>query len=115
MKLDTFTRQYLITALWSSLDGEGEPLDANYDIEDLSEEALNSSIEDCKTFQERNWEYILGRESDAGHDFWLTRCGHGCGFFETSDWPEHSKELMKSCSEFGEVYLYVGDDGKLYL
>ena len=37
--MDDFTRQYLITALWSTTDeadeSGGEPLDENFDVDDL--------------------------------------------------------------------------------
>jgi hypothetical protein len=57
---------------------------------------------------------IAGRESDAGHDFALTRNGHGAGFWD-GDWPEPAAtELTKLSKEYGEVDLYVGDDGLLW-
>lgn len=50
----------------------------------------------------------------AGQDFWFTRNGHGCGFWD-GDWPEHEGEVLTNLSkEFGEVYIYVGDDGQVY-
>jgi hypothetical protein len=50
----------------------------------------------------------------AGHDFWLTRCGHGAGFWD-GDWPEpYATMLTDAAKAFGEVDLYVGDDGMIY-
>ena len=81
--MDKFTQAYIEAALWSSLDesdAHGEPLDANYGIEDIAPETLASIVDDCKAFQEAHADDI-GRELErAGHDFWLTRNGHGAGF-----------------------------------
>lgn len=99
------------------------PANNNYDFEDLSEEIKTTIVADCKKFQEENKADIQTGPSrqisqsssqQAGHDFWLTRAGHGCGFWD-GDWPEEAGErLTKASKEFGEQYLYVGDDGKLY-
>lgn len=52
--LDTFTRQYLETALWSSNHDDGEPLDNDYGIEDIADEAIAQAMEDCQDFQTAN-------------------------------------------------------------
>ena len=50
----------------------------------------------------------------AGHDFFLTRCGHGCGYWD-GDWPKGIAEgLDKLAKGFGAYDLYVGDDGPIY-
>ena len=49
----------------------------------------------------------------AGHDFWFTGCGHGCGFWD-GDWPEAGNRLTEACKKYPEVGLYVGDDGLIY-
>ena len=50
----------------------------------------------------------------AGHDLWLTRCGHGCGYWD-GDWPAGIGEgLDKLAHGFGEVWLEVGDDGLIH-
>jgi hypothetical protein len=50
----------------------------------------------------------------GGHDFLLTRNGHGCGFWD-GDWPEEAGERLTAAAEkCGEFNLYVGDDGLLY-
>jgi hypothetical protein len=123
-KLDKFTRQYIETALWSTTDNSneqgGEPLDANYSINDIYEETLQLMIKDCQDFQEKyadliNQAYMNDQFSDdVGHDFWLTRNYHGAGFWD-GDYPKDLGEaLTKISHEFGEVDLYLGDDGKIY-
>ncbi len=116
--LDTFTKAYIECALWSSndnlSDNGGEPLDKNYNVSDFAPETLEKIIADCKKFQEENWDDISDDPSQAGHDFWLTRNGHGAGFWD-GDWEETTGERLTTASkEYGLCDLYIGDDGKIY-
>lgn len=117
-KLDDFTKAYLECALWSTNDESdpsgGESLDENYDFSDISPELLAEMGADCKQFQDENWDDISENPTRAGYDFWLTRNHHGAGFWD-GDWPEPvGKRLTKSSEFYGEVDLYVGDDGMIY-
>jgi len=53
----------------------------------------------------------------AGHDFWLTR--HGAGFWD-GDWEfkiedkNVGKHLTEMSKPYGEISIYVGNNGKLY-
>lgn len=118
--LKIFLAQYIQTALWSTNDESdesgGEPMDFHYGSEDLHPATLAKMTEDCRKFLSENRADIGDRVSDAGHDFFLTRNHHGCGFWETPDWPEEpGQRLTNTSHSFGEVNLYVGDDGKIYL
>ncbi len=63
---------------------------------------------------DRRQGYECSIEESAGLDFWLTRCGHGAGFWD-GDWKEpHAAALDALSKQFGNVDLYVGDDGKIY-
>lgn len=120
--MDAFTRQYIETALWSSTDEStpegGDPMDKNYGIEHLSAETVAWAIADCDRFRERAGD-MLDEHDDptmGAHDFWLTRNGHGCGFWD-GDWPIYGEALTAMVgwrTPFGEVHLYIGDDGKIY-
>lgn len=124
---DDFLTAYIEAALWSSNDESdesgGEPLDQNYQAADLAEETLQTMTEQCRAFLEQvgylitNDNLIRGRVdcfAQAGHDFWLTRNRSGAGFWD-GDWEEEAaKVLTHTCDEFGETYLYIGDDGKIY-
>jgi hypothetical protein len=122
--LDEFTRAYIECALWSSNDEStpqgGEPMDANYSIDDIAPEALAGMAEDCRKFQEQFGVPAYNRgdytdEEMAGHDFWLTRNGHGAGFWDRSELDEATrKKYTDAAHGFGECNLYVGDDGKIY-
>jgi len=119
---------YIETALWSSHDfsdeSGGDPMDKNYGPGDIASKTLSEMRKEVKDFLVANAELILEAEVDesnwsrwarAGHDFWLTRNGHGAGFWD-GDWmPRHIGEaLTKASKPYGEVNLYVGDDGKIY-
>jgi hypothetical protein len=125
-KLDKFTLAYIEAALWSTTDDDEDPLDANYDIDDLHQSTLEAAVRDCKKFQAEmaqfiNDEHRVNKGSGkysvdelAGHDFWLTREGHGAGFFD-GDWSDEADVAMTAKSnEFGQANWYVGDDGKIY-
>lgn len=122
--LDQFTRGYIAAALWSSTDEEGEFLDASYDAEDIAPETLQAMIEDCQDFQQAQAEALsmycdirAGSVADcmnsAGIDFWLSRNGHGAGFFDRGREPVF-KELQEAARVYCGVDLYIGDDGKIY-
>jgi hypothetical protein len=120
VELDQFTLAYIEAALWSSNDESneqgGEPLDCNYDIHDIDVDTLRKMKEDCEKFQRENWDAIAEADdlTQPGHDFWLSRCGHGCGFFDRDCYNGKEDELQEIARKWGEVYLYVGDDHKIY-
>lgn len=127
-ELNDFSRAYIIAALWSSTDNldpnGGNPLDKKYTINDIAQETLDKMISDCISFQQKYEElYTNGGWSDeeAGHDFWLTRNGHGSGFWDRGygdpEKEEIGKLLTTASKKYGEYNLYLGDgahDGLIY-
>jgi hypothetical protein len=144
VELDTFTRAYVECALWSSMDESddsgGEPLDANYDVSDIAPETLAEMIRECQDFQASFGDHVdrgrtremtdgTGERSYAGHHFWLTRNGHGAGFWD-GGWEAEYLPLKESDPEsgyatvgdyltamskpYGEFNLYIGDDGLIH-
>jgi hypothetical protein len=127
--LDAFTEAYITASLWSTNDEStpsgGEPLDDNYGVSDIAPEAMAKIKADCARFQEENrellekaYETYVSRDGFsgaalAGHDFWLTRCGHGVGFWDRG-LGEIGKALTKASKAFGECWIEVGDDGQLH-
>ncbi len=120
--LDAWTLQYIDTALWSSTDESredgGDPMDANYSLTDFAPETLAAMVADCDRFRARAGERLDEHADDtmAAHDFWLTRNGHGAGFWD-GDWPVNGDALTAMVgwgTAFGEVSLYIGDDGLIY-
>ena len=113
---DRFFNAYIDCALWSSIDNSnesgGDPLDANYGIDDIAPIALAELRNEAQSFFDDNYELIESDIELAGHDFWLTRNGHGAGFWD-GDW-DNGDELTKASKAYGSVDLYVGDDGMIY-
>jgi len=117
---DSDFNQYLVTALWSSTDDD-EPLDTSYEITDIHATAIAKSRLDCEAFLIENEQDVAAlldgdhEMSSIMHDFWLTRNGHGCGFWD-GDYPkEIGDRLTESSERFGDAELYVGDDGAIWL
>lgn len=118
--MQTMLEAYLECALWSSTDNAdesgGEPLDKNYTRFDLAPEAQAQAYADCRAFVELCAEAKIDNpqsDEQIGHDFWLTRNGHGAGFWDRG-LGALGDQLTKIAKTFGSCDLYVGDDGKLY-
>lgn len=130
--MQPFVADYLTAALWYSTGEDGEPLDKSCTIADLAPETIARAEADCARFQAENLATLALadlKEGHAGHCFWLSRCGHGSGFFDeyngcTDDiiddvsacnCPYHAcQRLQDAAQKFGNLDLYKGDDGKLY-
>ena len=127
--MDTFMQSYIETALWSSTDDNGEPLDSSkYADVELDPQTVATFQDDCTRFvtastplieaflstadDSKAREYNLSQERIA-HDFWLTRNRHGAGFWD-GDYPEPlATQLTDLAHGFGECFLDVVD-GKFY-
>ena len=125
--VDKFTRAYLECALWSTTDDNDTPLDQEHSIYDFADDVLDLAMADCARFQLENADmlarayssevYIEGHrydEGSAGHDFWLTRNGHGAGFWDRG-LDDVGEALTKACEAFGERWIYIGDDARIYI
>lgn len=53
-------------------------------------------------------------DEQIGHDFALTRNGHGAGFWDRG-LGERGMWLTAMAKPYGSESLYVGDDGRLYV
>ena len=116
MDEDDFVDSYIETALWSSTDDDGEPLDNEYVEDDINTETLEKMEDDAREFWGANQQLLAVDDNDArhgGHNFWLTRNGHGAGFWD-GDYPTYGDKLTENSKAYGEYNLYVGDDGEIY-
>jgi hypothetical protein len=103
-------------ALWSSTDFDGTPLDEGHGIHDFHPTATRALIGDLEAFIEAEAADIAASGLTAqqvGHDFWLTRNGHGAGFWDRG-LGEIGDRLSEAAKVYGGVDLYIGDDGAIY-
>jgi hypothetical protein len=127
-----FVRHHNIAMLWATTDESddagGDPLDSNYDESDIHPDAMAAIESDCRAFLEAVGEHINAsnytgrRDCDvldmAGHDFFLTRAGHGAGFWD-GDWATDAGAgvgpLTAAAKAAGTLDAYVGDDGRIHV
>ncbi len=118
-------------AAWE-FDGGGSAdtaLEFHFDLSDIHPDSLVKAISDCARFQTEQGETLTkaidtgevkcGPDFDemgrAGHDFWLSRNGHGAGFND-GDWPEpYGDQLQSAAKAFGEVNPWVDENDKVRL
>jgi hypothetical protein len=77
---------------------------------------LRESTIECLAFYSRIVCYLSDEQiTQAGHDFWLTRNGHGTGFWDREEiYGEfHANRFTEMAQSFGEAYSYYEgeDDG----
>lgn len=114
--LDAFTRAYITALLWSEIDDDDTPLDSNYTIDDLTVKALTAIKADCVAFQrdiaalleqvpQLHWEWTAAEQN--GHDFLLTRNGHGAGFWDRGYEGDLGDRLTDAAHKFKKTHAYV--------
>lgn len=118
--LDTVTAHYIACALWASThtdeNGDDTPMD-QLDAE-LTPEAKERMHNDCRDFlayldAEGIDATELWTDEQLGHDFWLTRNGHGTGFWDRGHGMLGDR-LTQAAKTHGSADLYVGDDGLIH-
>jgi len=123
--LTSFEEGYIDALLWTErvdFDSDEHLDDAGYDAGDLTKASLESVIADCQGFIEQAqavehpdefpWDdrdydaENLEDSSQAGHDFLLTRNGHGAGFWDRGigAWGTTLTDIAKT---FGSTYAYA--------
>lgn len=95
------------------------PSDAGYS--DLTEETLAEVIADCTGFQAYAADLLAMAyarddytEEQAGHDYWLTRNGHGTGFWDRSALHDEGlgDRLSKRARKQGNVDMWWDADNE---
>lgn len=115
--IDLVVRGYITAMQWASTDFDGESLE-NYEV---SNEAHDKAVADCTALLETKGsviEIVKDLHPDytyehVGHDLFLTREGHGVGFWDRG-FGHLGDVLTKYCKDIGECQPYVGDDGLIY-
>ena len=112
--LRAMVRAYLECAIWSGHDWDDmddsdnpEPLDTHYSIDDVSWACYRRAVADCKGFMDdanlvaHDW-----TAEQFGHDFSLTRNGHGAGFWDRGR-GSIGDQLTTLCRPYGSADLCV--------
>lgn len=102
---------YLETALWSEEDKEELQGKSIYDFSDKAREQAEEEIE-----------WFISNADDAlndidnesiGHDLWLSRNGHGAGFFDRG-YDDDVEEILEHLSDvLGTIYIEVNESDKI--
>lgn len=121
---DSFFAGCLDALFFTDTGDEGQPPEGS----GLADETRERLKADCLSFWCRMWFYLdhergdgtgamslrgLDRARSAGQDFWLTRNGHGSGFWD-GDWPKYGDMLTNLAEGYGQFDTYQGDDGLIY-
>lgn len=114
MQWDTFTTDYFTAMEWTDCHEDNPEL---RDAEGFSD-ALSARAEtDCAAFQEANAEDLAAYREATGYtggvDFWLTRNGHGAGFWDRG-LGALGDRLSDASRAYSSIDLYAGDDGMIY-
>jgi hypothetical protein len=114
------TDAYIEAMFWTSTgpDNAEEGLGPDTHVNELAHETRVQIEKDCADFVQRIQDLPQIEDytpDQIGHDFWLTRNGHGSGFWDGDYSEPLGQELTDIAHSFGEVYLYRGDDNLLYL
>lgn len=125
LNINTIVHHYLHCALWTA------ELDGKYDIDAFGAgEQLYASVRDIGDFLNKSIRHLGpylehfgdGTESQLGHDFWLSRNGHGSGFFNchlgVRDNPElvtAADKLQEIARSFPERNVFESEVGNLFI
>ena len=113
--------QYVEMALWSSTDSYGEPLDDTYSYEHITTGARERMLTDVTEFLAVCWgdvweDVVIDLSNieprQVGGDFWLTRNGHGAGFWDRG-LGEVGQQLTELATSFGSCALIEVDNWTL--
>ena len=108
--LDEFTRAYLECAEWAGVDSEQEEALELGVSPKWDDRSIAQAKEECAAFVGAHLADIGDRLSQAGHDFYLTRNGHGAGFWD-GDWPEDAGERMTVGSKpYGSANVWFDEE-----
>lgn len=83
------------------------------DLNDWFDHLANTEFKDGESLLDITLEYE--DEEHIAHDFWLTRNGHGVGYWNGDYGDELGKALTAACKSWPEQYVLVDEEGWLYL
>jgi len=89
---------------------------SDFEKEDINIDSLLKTYDEIKKFTRLLNQSTLNEVEpfDLGMDFWLTRNGHGVGFWDRSYSEKTEEDLMLAIKKFKEKNLVIGVDMMLY-
>ena len=119
--MDEFTQGFIEAAIFTECHA-GRPELEHADSNDISAESIVRIAYDCAAWQVANTELLEEAytrnydETQAGRDYWLTRNGHGAGFWSRDELTKHDDlgDKLTNAAGLSEVTVYLGDDGQLH-
>jgi hypothetical protein len=113
MNIENILKHYAIAAIWTSIDDDNEPLDNTFTIDNISLETMQLMRNDVAVFVATNKALLIESklsEEMIGHNFWLTRNGHGAGFW-CRGLGDIGNSLTTACKIYKAVDIYIMADG----
>lgn len=115
--LDAFTRGYIVCAMWTMTDEDGDSCD-DLGLHDIAPETIAAAESECAMFQ-ASYRSLLDAtgctdDEQHGHDLWLTRNGHGTGFWDRGYDEDIARALTNASKVYGERSWYIGDNSRVY-
>jgi hypothetical protein len=121
--IDNFVRSYIATAIWVTFDSGAKA--------EATKQAYKVAEADCIKFIQAIYAEFTPSEAEAivcqngsdltslaGHDFFLTRNGHGAGFWDKDIYNTLAENggdrLTKLANQAGEAYCYRIKGGWVY-
>ena len=100
---DAITRAYLECAEWSGVDDEERNEFESSEDPQWEPATVLAAMEQVQAFTIEAGELLENiDDSQVGHDFWLTRCGHGTGFWDR-DLGSIGDKLTEIAECFGDA------------
>lgn len=117
LNIDTIIHHYLFSALWTS------EMESKHAVEDFGYgEQYYTAVEDIGNFLKQAVRFLgpyvehFGDEAESrlGHDFWLSRNGHGAGFFDHS-LGGTEKKLQEIARTFPEKNVFEAETENIFI
>ena len=104
---------YLETAAWSSSDDNGRTLEGMEWSREAKKVAASELDSFCHYLDSLEIDYSMVPDDTLAGDFWLSRNGHGAGFWDRG-MGVLGFDLHAAAKSFGSIDVYIGDDNLLH-
>lgn len=105
---------YVECALWADTPTDEDGERPETELSDEGRDDLRSDVTDFLSDDETLTLLVGLDPGQVGHDYWLTRNGHGAGFWDRG-LGKRGDRLTEITKPYGSRDLYLGDDGLIYV